>query len=154
GQQWWQALPGGPTGYGNSPYQSLSSFAGNSLLISPAALVADGLLQHAECDGPFPSDVVDYDAVTSFKRQLIAKAWENFTSGARSDLLPAYQEFCETQSHWLEDYALFRALKDKCHGIHYLNWPAAVVRRDPNALTQARRELAMQIDQVCFAQFL
>jgi len=154
GQRWWQALPVGPTGYGNSPYQSLSSFAGNSLLISPAALVADGFLQQADCDCHFPSDVVDFDGVTSFKQRLIAKAWENFTSGTRNDLWPAYQKFCEEQSHWLDDYALFRALKDKYHGIHYLNWPAAVTRREQNALMQARLELAIQIDQVCFAQFL
>jgi 4-alpha-glucanotransferase len=154
GQRWWQALPIGPTGYGNSPYQSLSSFAGNSLLISPAALVADGFLQQADCDCHFPPDAVDFDGVTAFKRKLIAKAWENFTSGTRHDLWPAYRKFCETESHWLDDYAFFRALKDKYRGADYLDWPAAVTRREQDALTQARHELAMQIDQVCFAQFV
>jgi 4-alpha-glucanotransferase len=154
GQRWWQALPIGPTGYGNSPYQSLSSFAGNGLLMSPAALIADGLLQQAECDCPFPPDAVDFEVVTSFKRRLIAKAWENFTSGNRGDLRLAYDKFCEEQSHWLDDYALFRALKDKYHGINYLDWPAALTRREQNATRQARLELASQIDRVCFAQFL
>jgi 4-alpha-glucanotransferase len=154
GQRWWQALPVGPTGYGNSPYQSLSSFAGNSLLISPAAIVADRFLQQADCDCHFPPDAVDFEAATSFKQRLIVKAWEAFTSGVRGDLLPAYREFCTAQSHWLYDYALFRSLKDKYGGVHYLEWPAELVRRDNNALTQARRDLATQIDQVCFAQFL
>src|SRR5271167_1769251 len=61
GQQWWQALPLGPTGYGNSPYQSLSSFAGNALLISPGELISDGLLQPGDCESDFPADFVDYD---------------------------------------------------------------------------------------------
>ena len=69
-------------------------------------------------------------------------------------LAPAYDEFCAAQAHWLEDYALFRALKDKYHGAYYLEWPAEFVQRSPSALTEARRELASQIDQVRFAQFL
>jgi len=154
GQGWWQSLPVGPTGYGNSPYQSLSSFAGNGLLISPDALVADGFLQRADCECHFPPDAVDYETVASFKQQLIAKAWENFTSGVRADLGPTFQEFLTAQSHWLDDYALFRALKDRYRGAHYRKWPQEVVRRDPNALAQARRELAIPIEQVCFAQFL
>ena len=64
GQRWWQALPVGPTGYGNSPYQSLSSFAGNALLISPEGLISEGLLRAADCESHFPSDVVDYSRIT------------------------------------------------------------------------------------------
>src|SRR5580700_169284 len=67
GQRWWQALPLGPTGYGNSPYQSLSSFAGNGLLISPASLIADGLLHASDCDANFAPDVVDYNSIIPFK---------------------------------------------------------------------------------------
>ena len=78
GQSWRQALPLGPTGYGNSPYQSLSSFAGNALLISPAALVADGLLQPGDIDSQFDPDAVDYDAVIPFKHRLV----ENFAHGS------------------------------------------------------------------------
>src|SRR5258707_9671971 len=76
GQTWWQALPLGPTGYGNSPYQSLSSFAGNGLLISPDWLIEDGLLQASDCDEgrSFPKNAVEYDAVISFKHQLFEKA--------------------------------------------------------------------------------
>jgi len=154
GQGWWQSLPLGPTGYGNSPYQSLSSFAGNALLISPGALISDGLLQPSDCESHFPADAVDYPSVIPFKQQLLEKAWANFRTGERKDLRPAYDEFCAQQTHWLEDYSLFRALKAKYHGTYYLEWPTELVRRRPDALDTARRELAGQIDQVRFAQFL
>ena len=83
GQSWWQVLPLGPTGYGNSPYQSLSSFAGNWLLISPDGLISDGLLRASDVAGQsFPETAVDYDAVTSFKHRLLETAWTNFSAGA------------------------------------------------------------------------
>jgi 4-alpha-glucanotransferase len=154
GQRWWQALPLGPTGYGNSPYQSLSSFAGNVLVISPAALISDGLLQASDCESHFPANMVDYDAVIPFRQRLLEKAWTNFKVGEREDLRPAYDEFCARHAHWMDDYALFAALKAKYHGAYYLQWPAEVVQRHPNALVDARRELATQIDQVRFAEFL
>ncbi len=154
GQGWWQALPLGPTGYGNSPYQSLSSFAGNGLLISPDQLISDGLLRAGDCDAHFSSDAVDYNSVIPFKHGLLQKAWTYFKAGERKDLQPAYDEFCTQQAHWLEDYALFRALKARFNGAYYLEWPADLVQRRPNALNDARRELASEIDQVCFAQFL
>ena len=154
GQRWWQALPVGPTGYGDSPYQSLSSFAGNALLISPEGLISEGLLQAADCESHFPSNVVDYSRVTPFKNQLLEKAWTNFRAGKRKDLSIAYEEFCAQQANWLEDYALFRALKAKYRGVYYLEWPAELVQRKPDALAGASRELARQVDQVRFAQFL
>jgi 4-alpha-glucanotransferase len=154
GQSWWQSLPLGPTGYGNSPYQSISSFAGNAMLISPGRLISEGLLQAANCEYSFPRDVVDYEAVIPFKNRLLETAWTNFKAGERKDLRPAYDEFCTQQEHWLEDYALFRALKAKYHGAYYLDWPAELVQRNPEALGSARRELTSQIDQVRFAQFL
>jgi 4-alpha-glucanotransferase len=155
GQQWWQALPLGPTGYGNSPYQSLSSFAGNALLISPARLVSEGLLRASDCESQFSTDVVDYNSVIPFKRRLLETAWANFKAGKHSqDLRPAYDEFCSRQANWLEDYALFRTLKAKYQGAYYLDWPAELVQRSPRALAEARRELASQLDVVRFAQFL
>jgi len=153
GQRWWQALPLGPTGYGNSPYQSLSSFAGNGLLISPASLIADGLLHASDCDANFAPDVVDYNSIIPFKHRLLERAWTYFKAGERKDLRPAYDQYCAQQA-WLEDYALFRALKAKYHGVYYLEWPAELIERRPDALAEARRELADQIDQVRFAQFL
>jgi len=154
GQGWWQALPLGPTGYGNSPYQSQSSFAGNDLLISPEGLIADGLLNTSDCASQFPSDLVDYDSVIPFKEKLLEKAWTRFISGERSDLRPAYEEFCATQETWLEDYALFRTLKNKFRGSYYLEWPEDLIQRKPAALGKARRELAREMDRFRFEQFL
>jgi len=154
GQSWWQSLPLGPTGYGNSPYQSMSSFAGNDMLISPGSLILDGLLKATDCEAKFPCDVVDYERVIPFKNRLLETAWTNFKAGERKDLRPAFDEFCSQQEHWLEDYALFRALKTKYHGAYYLDWPAELVQRNAEALGSARRELANQVDQVRFAQFL
>ena len=155
GQSWWQALPLGPTGYGNSPYQSLSSFAGNALLISPESLIAEGLLTAKDCVSDFSADVVDYDSVIPFKLQLLQKAWANFKAGrGGNQLTAAFDEFCLKQASWLEDYALFRALKAKYHDAYYLDWPVELVQRSPSALAEARRELASDIDQVRFAQFL
>ena len=155
GQRWWQALPLGPTGYGDSPYQALSSFASNGLLISPELLREDGLLQeHADEAHSFSSGFVDYGAVIQFKHRLLDQVWGRFSAQVRKDLAPAYERFCHLEAHWLEDYALFRALKQKYQGIPYYDWPAELVRRTPAAMTQARRELSRLIDKVRFAQFL
>jgi len=154
GQRWWQVLPLGPTGYGNSPYQSMSSFAVNPTLISPDSLVSDGLLKPAECQAEFASNAVDYDAVIPFKNRLLETAWTNFTAGACKHLRPAYDEFCQQQEHWLDNYALFEALKARFQGEYYLNWPEEFVQRRSDSLNAARRELADQVDQVRFAQFL
>jgi 4-alpha-glucanotransferase len=155
GQAWWQALPLGPTGYANSPYQALSSFAGNWLLISPDGLIEDGLLLESDCARQsFPDNAIDYDAVIPFKLRLLETAWRNFGSGVRADLQPDYEHFCASQAHWLDDYALFRALKVRYNGAYYIDWPAELVERTPAAMAQARRELAAEIQEVCFAQFM
>src|SRR5215470_735590 len=154
GQRWWQALPLGPTGYGDSPYQAMSSFAGNAMIVSPASLISEGLLKPTDCQGHFPLDAVDYESVIPFKIRLLEIAWTNFKAGERKDLRPAYEEFCHEQRNWLEDYALFRALKAKYQGAYYLKWPAELVQRKDDALDSARRELADRVDQVRFAQFL
>ncbi len=155
GQSWWQALPLGPTGYGNSPYQPLSSFVGNRLLISPDWLIEDGLLTPGECAPPsFPKTAVDYGTVIPFKHRLLERAWINFSAGACPALKTAFEQFCQDQAHWLENYALFEVLKARHNGAYYLEWPAELIQRVPTALAGARRDLASQIDQVCFAQFL
>ena len=155
GQSWWQALPLGPTGYGNSPYQALSSFAGNELLISPEGLIEDGLLRSSDCEAAsFTASVVDYNAVIPFKRRILETAWRNFCAGAHPELQAAYEQFGNLHSHWLEDYALFRALKARHNDAYYLEWPPELVGRLPAALARARQELANQIDQIRFAQFL
>src|ERR1700678_396505 len=86
GQGWWQSLPLGPTGYGNSPYQPLSSLAGSGLLASPDWLMEDGLLQSSDCQlQSFPETEVDYNAVIPFQYQLLEKAWVNFQAETRAD---------------------------------------------------------------------
>jgi len=155
GQRWWQALPLGPTGYGDSPYQSLSSFAGNPLLISPDWLIEDGLVRAADCAGcSFSPTTVDFDAVKRFKFALLETAWKNFSTGARSDLRPDFEHFGNDHAHWLDDYALFRALKARYAGASYLEWPEELIRRTPAALDRARQALASQVDRVRFVQFV
>jgi 4-alpha-glucanotransferase len=155
GQCWWQALPLGPTGYGNSPYQPLSSFAGSFLLISPDRLVEDGLVSASELEAPsFPTDRVDYPAVIRFKHGLLELVWSHFRAGAGGALKPAFERFCRDQAHWLDDYALFRALKARHGGADFLEWPRALVRREPAALEAARKELADLVDLARFGQFL
>ena len=141
GQTWWQALPSGPTGYGNSPYQSLSSFAGNWLLISLDELIADGLLRASDiADHTFSDSAVDYDAVISLKLKILEIAWTNFDSRPGRDLKFAFEQFCNDQAHWLDDYALFRSLKAKYHGASYLEWPVELVRRNCDSSGPGSRE--------------
>ncbi len=155
GQSWWQVLPLNPTGEENSPYSSFSSFAANGLLISPDWLIEDGLLKKGDCAHPsFPASAVDYGAVIPYKDRLLQTAWSNFKSGARADLHPAFEQFCNHQSHWLEDYALFVALREKFNGAQYLEWPVEFVEREPSALARVRRELADAIGALSFNQFL
>ncbi len=154
GQTWWQSLPLGPTGYGNSPYQPLSSFAASEILVSPDWLVEDGLLSVADCESSPSSSAVDFAKVTSFKRRILKKAWDNFSATPNPKLKDAFEHFCYEQAAWLDDYALFRALKAVHHDAYYLEWPAELVQRVPTALAEARRELSDHIRGVCFAQFL
>lgn len=155
GQSWWQLLPLGPTGYGNSPYQPLSSFAGNSLLISPDWLIEDGLLSRDDCAATFSAEsTVNYTTVIPFKHQLLEQAWRNFSADPHPTLKVAFEQFCQEQAHWLDDYALFRALKAAHKGACYVDWPAELVRREPASLDQAKRNLATDIRGVSFAQFL
>jgi 4-alpha-glucanotransferase len=155
GQTWWQALPLGPTGYGDSPYQSLSSFAGNGLLLSPDWLIEDGLLIDADITvSSLPAVAVDYGAVIAFKHGLLDKLWARFSAGVRPDLKAPFEQFCHDQAFWLDDYALFRALKERYNSAWYLEWPEELVRRDPAALARARRDLASRVDAIRLAQFL
>src|SRR5579864_8083107 len=156
GQKWWQVLPLGPTGYGDSPYQSLSSFALSPLLISPASVIAEGLLRASDTQSNFSNDLVDFDSVIAFKEGLLQTAWANFKSAQSKfkNLKFDYEQFCATQEHWLDDYALFRALKAMYHRAYYLDWPAELAQRKLDTLADAQHELADPIDQVRFAQFL
>jgi 4-alpha-glucanotransferase len=124
-------------------------------LISPDWLIEDGLLRYSDCTGvSFSRTTVDYDAIIRFKHGLLEKAWTNFTNARSAELRVTFDQFCHEQRAWLDDYALFRALKVRYNGGYYLEWPTELIQRVPKALAQVRRELANQVDQVRFAQFL
>lgn len=154
-QKWWQILPLGPTGYGDSPYQSFSAFAGNRYLISPEFLMRDGLLASGDvAGGSFPSHRVDYGPVIDFKTRLLNRGWENFQAGAAGHLRGPLEDFCREQSAWLDDYALFMALKDANGGRCWTDWPRELLMRDPAALVEARKTHAVAIGLHKFGQFL
>ncbi|HXU37593.1 MAG TPA: 4-alpha-glucanotransferase [Blastocatellia bacterium] len=155
GQSWWHALESLKSGYPDSAYQCYSSFAGNVLLISPDWLIEDGLLTRQDCDCvSFPSEMIDFDVVVPFKHWLLDKAWKNFNRGSHKELLRLYEQFRKRQCHWLEDYGLFEALKARYRGTHCSEWPASFGYREPEAIANARHELAGEIDRVRFSQFL
>jgi 4-alpha-glucanotransferase len=154
-QTWWQILPLGPTGFGDSPYQSFSAFAGNPNLVSPELLVRDGLLKDADLTGiHFPADRVDYGPVIQFKNHILHRAWDNFRGKSSGPLRSAFEEFCARQAGWLDDYALFMALKDANAGKSWHDWPAELRRRQPAALARARYELDGALGLHKFRQFL
>ncbi|HXG91950.1 MAG TPA: 4-alpha-glucanotransferase [Blastocatellia bacterium] len=155
-QKLWQVLPLGPTGYGDSPYQGLSAFAGNTLLISPERLVTDGLLSPEDIERAPRSraDQINFGRVIEYKKRLLEKAFNNFKrttdTALRADILAFVQENIE----WLEDYALFRALKDAHNGAMWSQWEPPLAKRDANALTTARELLRERIEAEKFAQYL
>jgi 4-alpha-glucanotransferase len=156
GQSLWQVLPLGPTGHGNSPYACYSAFAGNTLLVSPQRLVQEGLLDQDDLSNPpaFPEDEIAFDAVTHFKDQLLRKAFDRFKQSNDGQLRQALENFCEKHSSWLEDYALFRALKDLHSSKPWNQWDAPLARRDATALARARAALREQVEAQKFYQFL
>ncbi|MDX6497578.1 MAG: 4-alpha-glucanotransferase [Blastocatellia bacterium] len=156
GQSLWQMLPLGPTGYGDSPYACYSAFGGNTLLVSPDRLVADGLMRKEELAGvPASSDgPVDFEGVVKFKEVLLRDAFSAFKREGDQGLAAAFQEFSRRNAGWLDDYALFRALKDQQGGIAWHQWDAALGRREPGAIQSARKDLSEQIEAQKFYQFL
>jgi 4-alpha-glucanotransferase len=155
GQKWWQVLPLGPTGYGDSPYQSPSAFGGNTNLLSPELLQRDGLADQNDLDGVhFPDEHVEYPHVTQFKNHLLGLAWHHFQSGRGAALRPEFDEFCRQQATWLEPFAVFSALSEEQGGKSWQEWPAALVRREPAALKKARERLADALGRHRFGQFL
>jgi 4-alpha-glucanotransferase len=155
GQKWWQILPLGPTGFGDSPYQSFSAFAGNPNLISPDLLLQDGLLQRGDLEGVhFPPERVDYGGAIQLKTRLLGRAWQRFHAGAAPGLRPQMEEFTAQNSHWLDDYALFMALKGAQKGANWQEWPRPLVEREPAALQRARQQLAGPVGQFKLGQFL
>lgn len=151
GQALWQVLPLNPVGAGNSPYQSVSVFAGNPLLVDLAPLVQRGWLDH-----PPPHDFergrVDYARVGPARMALLREAWNGFVETARDEDEEQLAEFRELQAHWLDDYALFMALHER-HGGPWTRWPDAFARRDAAALDSLRAEATVEIGFWCFVQW-
>ena len=143
-QSIWQVLPLGPTGYGDSPYQCFSAFGGNPLLVSLERLAADGLLSEADLARPpeWPEREVDFGSVMAFKRPLLRKAALAFSAKASRARQDAFVGFCQAKAEWLDDFALFTALKHRHGGIAWNRWDEALVVRDPAAIDRARAELA------------
>jgi 4-alpha-glucanotransferase len=151
GQRWWQVLPVGPTGYGNSPYQSYSSYAGNPLLVSPEKLADAGWLSAGDWDD-YPTlseDRVDFDAVVPAKERLLRLAFGNFQPEP-----PDFAAFVLRNAFWLDDYALYMALKDAHQGAPWYDWEASLVRRDPKALERWRDKLAESVRYYQFVQYV
>lgn len=156
GQNLWQVLPLGPTGYGDSPYACYSAFAGNTLLVSPDQLVAEGLLasEHLDAIPEFADERVDFAAVHKYKDSILRQAFAAFKRESDPKLQLAFTDFCRRYVSWLDDYALFRALKDAHGGVAWNEWEPALVRRDLAALETAKKDLSEQIEAQRFYQFL
>lgn len=156
GQRLWQIMPLGPAGYGDSPYSSPSAFAGNPLLISLTWLQGDGLLEDLDfADSPlFPEDHVDFGAVVKYKERLLRQAFDRFESGAGASLAPNLASFCNDESRWLDDFAMFMAVKHAREMRSWQDWEASIRLREPEAMKQAASTLAVEIRFHKFVQFL
>ncbi|MBD2294772.1 4-alpha-glucanotransferase [Anabaena sphaerica FACHB-251] len=154
-QQYWQVLPLGPTGYGNSPYMSYSAMAGNHLMISPEKLVDEGLLVAGDFGNlpEFPADKVNFEQVIPIKVNLLKKACENFKPHATAIQKKAFHTFCNTRGYWLNNYALFMALKDAHNGASWHTWEPELAKREPAALARMEHELAQEIFYYKFIQY-
>ena len=152
GQTYWQILPLGPTSYGDSPYQSFSTFAGNPYFIDLDTLVEEGVLDKKDCEkvnwGKKPDDV-DYEKIYKGRYPLLRKAYEN------SDISknPDYQKFVAENSWWLSDYALFMAVKDRFGGVEWTKWAEDIRLRWNNAMDYYREELYFDIEFQQYMQF-
>ena len=157
GQKLWQLLPINPVGYGESPYQGLSAFAGNPLMISPDLLVESKLLtekdvQEALADKKFTQDKVDFEPIKKMKDALFRKAFAHAKN--KVGKTKEYKQFVTAESEWLEDWALFAAIKAQQNMKPWTEWPEELVKREENALVAKREELADEIEYQRFLQFI
>lgn len=153
GQKLWQILPLGPTGYGDSPYQSFSTFAGNPYFIDLEALVQEGWLSGEDCEAcDFGSDDtrVDYEKMYRARFQILRKAYENSHIADH----PQFQAFCKENAYWLEDYALYMAVKNSFGGISWILWDEKIKLREPEELARYREQYGDEILFFEFQQFL
>jgi 4-alpha-glucanotransferase len=156
GQSLWQVLPLGPTGYGDSPYQCFSAFAGNPLLVSVERLREEGLVPAADLKRrpDFPAREVDFGRVIEWKRSLLARAFAAFEKKAPPARRDALEAFVRGQASWLDDFALFAALKRTNGGAAWTTWDPDLATREEEALGRARAALAREVREVAFEQWL
>lgn len=152
-QTLWQVLPLGPTGFGDSPYASPSAFAGNPLLIAPEPLVQHGLLEPHELDelAALPQAYADFGALAPLKRHVLELAFAR--AATRDDLRERIAQFRTTHADWLDDYALFSALKERFNCV-WADWEPGLRDRETDALTRAQSELSERVDFFIFCQFI
>ena len=155
-QRHWQVLPLGPTGFGDSPYQTLSTFAGNPLLISFDLLREDGLVDAGRLDGiaPFPADHVAFGDVIGTRLGVLHEVAAAFPGRASPELQAGLSQFIDENGWWLDDYGLFVSLKSRFDGRCWTDWPADIAGREPGVLAAARRDLAEGINHARIGQFL
>jgi 4-alpha-glucanotransferase len=155
GQSIWQVLPLGPTSYGDSPYQCLSAFAGNPLLISLDKLVETGWLTKADVADvpPFPTSTVDFGGVIQYHHHLLGLAYQRFHEDSKAQKAD-FEAWCQQNAAWLDDFALFIALKNHCGGCPWVEWPEGEALRDPRALEAARAQHAQPINEQKFRQWV
>ena len=156
GSSLWQVLPLGPTGYGDSPYQCFSSFAGNPYLISPAALLNEDLLHSDDLVNTphFPVGKVDYGAVIPWKLGLLDRAYTRFQHTPSQELHDAFETFQVQEEHWLEDFALFMAIKETQEGKSWVEWPAHLRSPQAQAIQVFRAGHRVAIQRQSFRQFI
>lgn len=152
GQSVWQVLPLGPTAYGNSPYSCYSAFAGNPLLIDLTELIREGDLSH-NAKGSFPAEWVDFSQVEAHKLPLLEQAAGAFFTAADQQRMEEFWHFCDTNNWWLQDFALFMALKSRFKGKNWSAWPRDLSHREPAALQQCGEELGPQIGAHKYVQW-
>ena len=155
GQKLWQMLPLGPTGYGDSPYQTLSAFGGNPLLISPELLIDEGLLD-AEDIQPYPFSLshVEYDNVAAYKLGLLKHVYSDFKRYPRHPISEEFETFCEREAQWLEDFVLFFTIKKHYDEKPWTEWPRALKKRDKRSIQAFRSEFFEELRWHRFVQFL
>jgi 4-alpha-glucanotransferase len=156
GQRLWQVLPLGPTGYGDSPYQCFSAFAGNPLLISLERLIEDGLLTKSEAGDQHvfhPGDV-DFAAVIAHRRALWHRVHDRFEAEGGLPMRNRFDRFCSAQAKWLDDFALFTAIKDAHDQTAWVAWEHDIAHRDPSAVARWSARCAREIRLHKFTQFL
>lgn len=152
GQTYWQILPLGPTSYGDSPYQSFSTFAGNPYFISLDALIDEGVLTRGECDAVDFSDQADdiqYAKIYNNRYPLLRRACERSNISEN----PSYRDFVKENEWWLSDYALFMAVKNEFDGASWDKWPRDIRLRDSQALNDCRQKLRSEIEFHQYMQF-